>query len=53
MSNYIILFNFTDLGIRNVKETIERAQSYKAAIEKAGGKFLTNTQHLEDMILQQ
>jgi uncharacterized protein with GYD domain len=40
MPNYIILANWTDQGIRNVKDTIKRAKSYKGAIEKAGGKFL-------------
>jgi uncharacterized protein with GYD domain len=40
MPNYIILFNLTDQGIRNVKETVKRAQSFKAAVEQAGGKFI-------------
>jgi uncharacterized protein with GYD domain len=40
MPNYIILFNFTDQGIRNVKDTVKRAESFKAAVEKAGGKFI-------------
>jgi uncharacterized protein with GYD domain len=38
MPHYIILFNFTDQGIRNVKDTIKRAESFKAEVEKAGGK---------------
>src|SRR5919109_2632482 len=41
MSHYIILFNFTDQGIRNVKDTIKRAEAFKSAIEKAGGKFVS------------
>lgn len=41
MPRYIILFNFTDQGIRNVKDTIKRAEDFKAAIEKAGGKFVS------------
>ena len=40
MPNYIILANWTDQGIRNVKDTIKRAKSYEDAVEKAGGKFL-------------
>ena len=40
MPNYIILANWTDQGIRNVKDTIKRAKSYEGAIEKAGGKSL-------------
>lgn len=41
MSHYIILFNFTEQGIRNVKDTINRAEAFKSAIEKAGGKFIS------------
>ena len=41
MPHYIILFNFTDQGIRNVKDTIKRAGGFKAAVEKAGGKFVS------------
>ena len=41
MPHYIILFNFTDQGIKNVKDTIKRAESFKAAVEKAGGKFVS------------
>ncbi len=40
MPHYIILFNFTDQGIRNVKDTIKRSEDFKATIEKAGGKFV-------------
>jgi uncharacterized protein with GYD domain len=40
MSNYIILFNFGEQGMRNVKDTVKRAESFKAAVEKAGGKFI-------------
>ena len=40
MPHYIILFNFTEQGIRNVKDTINRAEAFKSAIEKAGGKFI-------------
>jgi uncharacterized protein with GYD domain len=41
MPHYIILFNFTEQGIRNVKDTIKRAEAFKSAIEKAGGKFVS------------
>jgi uncharacterized protein with GYD domain len=41
MPHYIILFNFTDEGLRNVKDTIRRAEAFKAAVEKAGGKFVS------------
>jgi uncharacterized protein with GYD domain len=39
--HYIILFNFTDQGIRNVKDTIKRAENYKAAVEDAGGRLIS------------
>ena len=41
MPHYIILSNFTDQGIRNVKDTIKRAEFFKAAVEQAGGKFVS------------
>ncbi len=41
MPHYIILFNFTDQGIRNIKDTIKRAEAFKFAIEKVGGKFVS------------
>jgi uncharacterized protein with GYD domain len=41
MPHYVILFNFTEQGIRNVKDTINRAEAFKSAIEKAGGKFIS------------
>ena len=41
MPHYIILFNFTGQGIRNVKETIKWAEAFKAAVAKAGGKFVS------------
>ncbi len=36
MANYIILGNFTDQGIRNVKETTQRADAVSSMAEKAG-----------------
>lgn len=38
MPNYLILYNWTKQGIKNVKETIKRSKSFETAIEKAGGK---------------
>jgi uncharacterized protein with GYD domain len=40
MSKYTLLINWTEQGIRNVKDTIKRAKSFEAAVEKAGGKSL-------------
>ena len=36
MPTYIALANFTDQGIRNVKETVHRAEAVEAAGRKAG-----------------
>jgi uncharacterized protein with GYD domain len=40
MPRYIVLVNWTDQGIKNVKDSVERAKSFEGAIEKAGGKSL-------------
>jgi uncharacterized protein with GYD domain len=37
---YVILWNWTDQGIRNVKDTVKRAEAFKAEIQKAGGKAI-------------
>jgi uncharacterized protein with GYD domain len=34
MSNYVILFNWTGQGIKNVKDTIKRSKSFETALEK-------------------
>ena len=36
MATYVVLCNFTDQGIRNVKETTHRAEAVEAAARKAG-----------------
>jgi len=40
MPYYITLVNWTDQGIRNVKDSPKRAAAARAAVEKAGGKWL-------------
>ena len=40
MPTYVVLMNWTDQGIKNVKDTIKRAQDFKNALEKSGGKML-------------
>lgn len=40
MPRYVILFNWTEQGIRNVKESPKRAAAVREAVEKAGGKWL-------------
>ena len=36
MATFIALSNFTDQGIRNVKDTVKRADAVKEAAQKAG-----------------
>lgn len=43
MPHYIILFNFTEQGIKNIKDLQKRAQAFKSAVEKAGGKFVSDS----------
>jgi uncharacterized protein with GYD domain len=38
MPSYIILVNWTDQGIKNMKDSVKRAKSFEGALEKAGGK---------------
>jgi uncharacterized protein with GYD domain len=38
MATFIVLVNFTDQGIRNVKDSPDRFEAFKAMAEKAGGK---------------
>lgn len=39
MPHYILLINWTDQGIRNVKDSPKRAEAARKAVEKAGGKL--------------
>ena len=39
MGKYVLLIRWTDLGLKNVKDTIKRAESFKAYLEKKGGKL--------------
>jgi uncharacterized protein with GYD domain len=40
MSAYISLVNFTDQGIRNVKDTVNRARAARKAFEAAGCRWI-------------
>ena len=40
MSKYVLLLNWTDQGIRNVKDTVKRAESFRSYLEKRGGKLV-------------
>lgn len=52
MVRYVILLNFTDQGIRNVKQTIERSKAFKTMAERlrANVKEVYWTQGLYDII---
>jgi len=52
MVRYVTLLNFTDQGIRNVKQTLDRAKAFKAATEKLGAtlKDLYWTQGPYDLV---
>lgn len=43
MAHYIILFKFTEQGIKNIKDLHKRAQAFKSAVEKAGGRFVSDS----------
>ncbi|HEY6166002.1 MAG TPA: GYD domain-containing protein [Nitrososphaeraceae archaeon] len=40
MPNYDILVNWTEQGIKNVKDSVRRSEAFETAIEKAGGKSI-------------
>ena len=40
MPTYLTLFNWTEQGVRNVKDTAKRAQAAREAWEAAGGRFI-------------
>jgi uncharacterized protein with GYD domain len=39
MPTYILLVNWTDQGIRNIKEAPQRMDAFKKAVDVAGGKL--------------
>jgi uncharacterized protein with GYD domain len=49
MPNYVILANWTDQGIKNVKDSARRSGAFETAIEKGGGNPLACITHLESM----
>lgn len=38
MPSYVALMNWTDQGAQNSRDTLERAKSFDAMVEKSGGK---------------
>jgi len=41
MPTYVALYQWTDQGVKNVKDTVTRVQQAKAAFERAGAKNVT------------
>ena len=40
MPHYILLINWTEQGLNKIKESSDRYNSFRASVEKAGGKFI-------------
>ncbi len=40
MPTYVNLLRFTEQGVRNYQDTVDRAEAYWASIEQAGGRLL-------------
>jgi uncharacterized protein with GYD domain len=40
LPHYILLINWTEQGLNKIKESSDRYNSFKASVEKAGGKFI-------------
>ena len=40
MVRYLALLNFTDRGIQEVKQSIQRSQDFRSEVENAGGKVV-------------
>lgn len=38
MPTYVTLVNWTDQGIKNVRDTVRRAEDYRGLVEKSGGQ---------------
>ena len=41
MKRYLALINFTDQGLRDMKQSIQRANTFGQSVEAAGGKMLS------------
>ncbi len=40
MAKYVVLINWTEQGIRNVKDTVQRAQQFRSDAERRGVKVV-------------
>jgi uncharacterized protein with GYD domain len=41
MPTYVSLIRFTDQGVRNAKDTVQRAGAFRSDLERRGGKLLS------------
>ncbi|HYB77072.1 MAG TPA: GYD domain-containing protein [Thermoplasmata archaeon] len=41
MPSYVVLVNWTNEGIKAVKQSPERTEAFRKSVEKAGGKILS------------
>jgi uncharacterized protein with GYD domain len=41
MTRFLSLLTFTDQGIRDVKQSIHRAENFRKSVEAAGGKVIS------------
>tara|TARA_R110002167_G_scaffold246058_1_gene451697 strand:+ start:545 stop:835 length:291 start_codon:yes stop_codon:yes gene_type:complete len=41
MIRYLSLMNFTDQGIREVSDSVKRAEAFRQSVEAAGGKLVS------------
>lgn len=39
MANYVMLVNWTDQGVKNARDTVQRAQAFRADLERRGGRL--------------
>lgn len=39
MATYVVLVHWTEQGVKNAKDTIERAQAFRKDLERRGGKL--------------
>ena len=49
MATYVTLINFTDQGIRNVKDTANRASTYKSWPQNSAARSRRSTGHKGNM----
>lgn len=41
MIRYLTLINYTDQGIRNIGDTLQRAEAFAQSVQSAGGKLVS------------